>query len=69
MKDDHIVRYLVLQRMYVLQRFRREIEPGALGMRVLHPMVLYRMALDQATGYKTGQSGFPASEKRSRSPV
>jgi hypothetical protein len=59
MKDGHIVRYFVLQRIYVLQWFRREIEPGALGMRVLHPMVLYRMvlyrmALDQAAGYKTG---------------
>jgi hypothetical protein len=57
MKDDHIVRYLVLQRMYVLQRFRREIEPGALGMRVLHPMVLYRMALEQVAGYRTGKAG------------
>jgi hypothetical protein len=54
MKDGHIVRYFVLQRIYVLQWFRREIEPGALGMRVLHPMVLYRRALDQAAGYKTG---------------
>ena len=26
-------------------------------MKVLHPMVLYRMALDQAAGYRTGNAG------------
>jgi hypothetical protein len=37
-------------------------------MKVLHPMVLYRMALDQAAGYRTGNAGSQRLRKGAGAP-
>ena len=37
-------------------------------MKVLHPMVLYRRALDQAAGYRTGNAGSQRLRKGAGAP-